>query len=292
VTAGARVDRLHFEADDRFLSASDPDDSGARTMSAFSPSVGASLRLHRTAALYANLSTAFETPTTTELANRPTGAGGFNPALAPQRARSAEIGVKGGTGTMTYEAALFDARVRDALIPFEVAGAPGRQYFRNAGRVAHRGVELGARWQVSGSVRAEASYTAIDSRFRRYVVGTADLAGNRMPGVAPHRAELGVTWRNGAGVFAGVDGRAVARTPADDAGSAHSPAHAVLDLRGGIAALRTRTGEATLHAGVSNVLGARYNSSVVVNAFGRRYYEPAPERALHVGMVLRRAWGG
>ncbi|HYD53756.1 MAG TPA: TonB-dependent receptor [Gemmatimonadaceae bacterium] len=289
VTGGARVDRVHFRASDRLVSATDPDDSGVRTMSAVSPSLGASLRVAAGAVLHANLSSAFETPTTTELANRPTGAGGFNPELSPQRARSAELGVKGALRALDYEAALFQARVHDALIAFEVAGAPGRQYFRNAGRVEHRGAELGVRWRPTASLRAEASYTLVDSRFREYVVGTRDLAGHRVPGVAPHRGELGVTWTSRRGAFVGLDGRAVGRTAADDAGTAHSPGYAVADLRLGAAEWRTAAGDATVQGGVSNLLDARYNASVVVNAFGRRYFEPAPERALWLGLGLRLA---
>jgi iron complex outermembrane receptor protein len=43
-------------------------------------------------------------------------------------------------------------------------------------------------------------------------------------------------------------------------------------------------------AGITNLLGARYNASVVVNAFGRRFYEPGPGRALYTGVSV--ALGG
>src|SRR5205823_4627868 len=93
--AGVRRDRVRFAAADRLVSATNPDDSGARTLAATTPSVGLSVAVARAASVYANASSSFETPTTTELANRPTGAGGFNPDLEPQRARSLEGGVKG-----------------------------------------------------------------------------------------------------------------------------------------------------------------------------------------------------
>jgi hypothetical protein len=43
---------------------------------------------------YINLSTSFETPTTTELRNRPGASGGFNEGLKPQRAVNYEIGAR------------------------------------------------------------------------------------------------------------------------------------------------------------------------------------------------------
>jgi iron complex outermembrane receptor protein len=58
----------------------------------------------------------------------------------------------------------------------------------------------------------------------------------------------------------------------------------VTDLR--LGARGIALGAATLDpvVGLSNLFDAEYNSSVVVNAFGRRYFEPAPGRAIHVGL--------
>jgi iron complex outermembrane receptor protein len=58
----------------------------------------------------------------------------------------------------------------------------------------------------------------------------------------------------------------------------------VTDLRVGARGLRFGGVEIEPVAGASNLFGVDYNSSVVVNAFGRRYYEPAPGRALHLSL--------
>jgi iron complex outermembrane receptor protein len=39
-------------------------------------------------------------------------------------------------------------------------------------------------------------------------------------------------------------------------------------------------------AGVMNLLDRAYNTSVTVNAFGRRYYEPGPGRTGYAGVRL------
>ena len=43
---------------------------------------------------------------------------------------------------------------------------------------------------------------------------------------------------------------------------------------------------ASAFVGVLNAFDATYNASVVINAFGRRYYEPAPGRSLYGGLSL------
>jgi iron complex outermembrane receptor protein len=282
-----RYDRHRFSVRDRLVTASDPDDSGARIMHAWSPTLGLSVRPAAGLTLYANVSTAFETPTTTELANRPDGAGGFNPALRPERTLSYEAGAKvRAAAWLTYEVAAFQARVRDALIPFEVEGAPGRQFFRNAGSARHRGVETSVAAAPAGGWTGRVAYTWTDARFRDYTAGGTSFAGNRVPGISPHRVDGTVAWQAHAGPFAELSGRYEAATPADDANTARSPAFALFDARAGWERARIARGRATPFVGVTNVLDRTYNASVTINAFGRRYFEPGPGRSAYVGLQV------
>src|SRR5690606_13482707 len=135
--------------------------------------------------------TAFETPTTTELANRPSGAGGFNPDLRPQETLSFEAGAKGmQSEQVAWEVAIYSAEIDDALIPFEVEGAPDRQFFRNAGSARHRGVEAGLSLTPLEWLSLRTAYTLTDARFSDYAVDGDVFDDNRIPGIAPHRVEL------------------------------------------------------------------------------------------------------
>jgi iron complex outermembrane recepter protein len=40
------------------------------------------------------------------------------------------------------------------------------------------------------------------------------------------------------------------------------------------------------HVGVMNLFDAEYNTSVVVNAFGGRFFEPGPARSAYAGARL------
>ena len=65
--------------------------------------------------------------------------------------------------------------------------------------------------------------------------------------------------------------------------SAQADAWTTLDLRAQLRVLDT-AGGVWLFAGATNLLDAEYIGSVVVNAFGGRFYEPAPGRGLYVGL--------
>ncbi len=288
VMGGIRHDWFRFTAEDRLLGMGNADDSGSRRLDAVSPSIGITYSPSDPVNIYANLATSFETPTTTELANRPSGAGGFNPDLEPQRTVSFEVGAKGRVSSRAlYQLAFYRADVQNSLIPFEVSSAPGRQFFRNAGSATHQGVEAALTFMPLPGSRIQATYTYTDARFDSYITEEDTFSGNRIPGAAPHRAEVILSHEASAGWFTSIAGKYVSELAVNDANTAYSPASFVTDLRAGISSVTFGGLQLEPFAGISNVFDVEYNSSVVVNAFGGRYFEPGPGRALYGGMAVR-----
>ena len=283
--AGARLDAVTFAVTDRLLA--DGDASGSRTLSAPSGTVGVSVLVAPSLVGWARVGTAFETPTTTELANRPAGGGGFNADVDPQHAVEVEIGARLATAVLHAGAAVFHADVRDELVPFEVPSDPGRTYFRNAGRARHRGVELDAKYQGRRGPWVAAAYTLSDFRFVDYATEAARYDGNRIPGVPLHLGRLAAGIRMGPVRFES-EVRGASRVFADDGNTATAAAWWAADLE---AAADLRLGGWRLGpvAGVENVMDRRYVAAVSVNAAAGRFYEPAPERTFYVGLSVRPA---
>jgi iron complex outermembrane recepter protein len=281
--AGVRYDLVRFRVRDRFQE-DGTDDSGSRSMQALSPSVGVVWRPAERVELFGSVATAFETPTTTELANRPSGAGGFNPDLDPTRSRALEAGVRtGAAGRWSVEATAFRVDLEDELVPFEVPDVPGRTYYRNAGESRHEGWELSGVWSAGAGVRLRIAWTHVDARFGPQGQGEQALDGKRIPGLARDRVD-GVLGLDRGGGFVELRGIHQGAIPVDDLNRAWSPAFALWDLRVGLHALRlgSRVSVAPF-AAVTNLAGRSYDTSVVVNAAGGRYFEPGPGRTLQVG---------
>ncbi|MBA2563940.1 MAG: TonB-dependent receptor [Gemmatimonadetes bacterium] len=297
LTFGVRYDRVRFDVDDRLPE--DGDDSGARTLDdgsvevfglGVSPLAGIRYGITPAINAYANIATSFQTPTTTELANRPQGSGGFNPDLEPQKAVSYELGLKGLLGErVTFDLAGFLIDVRDELIPFEVPDQPQRQFFQNAGSSRHNGFEASLDAHLAGALHGLVAYTYSNFFFDEFSTGDADFGGNDIPGVPPHRAFAQLAWRDPGSVFATAEAEYVDEYFVDDANSTRNDSYVLVRLRGGIT--REFAGlEIQPFAGIDNLFDEEYSGSVVVNAVGSRFFEPSPGRSAYGGISVAYAF--
>jgi iron complex outermembrane receptor protein len=277
--AAVRFDRSSFQATDRFLT--DGDQSGSQTMWSPSFSAGFTADVSRSFQPYVTTGTSFETPTTTELTNRPDGLGGFNASLNPQHAWNSEVGARGAVETVSYSAALFWTEVQDELIPFQVPGGNGRQYFQNAGSARHRGAELGATWRAAPEFTLSATYTFADYHFTTFRTATDTLDGNQLPGIPRHQLYAAARFAV-AGLWGTVDETVTSDIYVDNQNTTANAGWAVTGARVGWDVWAGRWRLAPL-AGVNNLFDTRYIGSVVINAANGRYYEPSPGRTWYVG---------
>jgi iron complex outermembrane receptor protein len=288
LTLGGRFDRIRFDVSDDFLA--DGDDSGKRTLKEFSPSLGIRFGLTDRTNLYANISTSFETPTTTEFAN-PTG-GGFNPDLDPQTATNYEIGIKGLIGARSrYELAVFQIDVDDELVAFEIPTQPGRDFFNNAGKSERKGFEMLLATEPVDGLKASLAYTYSDFTFEKFIdVNANDFGGKTIPGIPEHLVHADLTYAHNSGLFANFDVLYSDKVFTNNANSASSDSYVVSNLKLGYTRFFNNW-EFSPFIGVNNLADEHYNGNVRINAFGQRFFEPAPERNIYGGLTLRYDFG-
>ena len=283
LSAGVRFDDIEFAVDDRFLL--DGDDSGRYELQETSPSLGLNYSVGQSV-IFAALSTSFESPTSTELAN-PDGTGGFNENLRAQTARSVELGFKTSANDFYLEFAVFRLDIDDELVPFEVPAFPGRTFFANAGESTRKGIEAGLEWQNDRGLSAGLSLTYSDFSFDRFTDDSgADFSGNRLPGVPRHLAYANIAFDRGAGWFGLAEVTYAGSFYADNANTTKTDSYVLSNLRLGFRLARDRW-QSSVFVGVNNLLDEFYFDNVRPNAFGGRYFEPAPPRSVYAGFSVR-----
>lgn len=275
---GVRHDRVKYDVADRIDSAA----SGARTMSAWSAAAALGWQSGRTS-LWLGIGNAFETPTSTELANSPDGSTGLNRDLQPTRTTSAELGMRTGSDILAVELVAFTSASDDAITPIAEVG--GRSFYDNIGSTTTLGAEMLLSAQLQPGISAHGTLTLLRARFgddARDGEGVP-VAGNYLPGVTPITARVGVTARH-RGVLLDIDHGWSRSLWADDANTIQVPGWGpgVTNLL--VSATVPVLHGARLQAGVRNLFDRAHALGVVVNGGFGRVVEPGGARRLSLGL--------
>ena len=282
LTLGARYDELEYEVTDRTGGSG----SGQADFNELSPMAGIVWRLGQDTNLYGNISSSFDPPATTELAN-PDGPTGFNQNLDAQTATNYELGLKGLlTGKARYELALFHIDVKGAIVPFELEGS-GQSFFENAGSSTHDGLETALSIELMPGLTGTATWTWSDFTFDEFHGVDGDIYdGNRIPGVPEQLLHLDLAWSHPSGFHAALDLLYAGSFYADNANSVQTDDYLVSNLRAGFHWADDRW-EIDPFLGINNLFDEEYMGNVRLNASFGRYWEPAPERNVYGGVTAR-----
>ena len=306
LTAGASYNRLRYNIARVSSAATNP--NGYVVTQNFRPEILPRVALLKeiTPALsaYASVSTGYSPPSEAEL--RPSD-GSINLDLQAERGTSYEVGGRGELlgGRLTFDVALFDFALRNTIV--SRTDAQGFQLYANSGNTRQRGAEIAASgylWRpvpagadagaaaqptTANGLRLWASYAYNHFRFGSYESATGQsFGGNRLTGTAPHTLSTGLDF-NLAGFYLSPTLSHQASIPLNDANTDYAAAYWVLGSRAG---WRRTLGKLALevYGGVENATDRRYSLGNDLNAFGGRYFQPAPGRNYYTGAQVGWRW--
>ncbi|WP_194851917.1 TonB-dependent receptor family protein [Nonlabens antarcticus] len=279
---GLRYDINSLEADDRTLASN----SNSRNLNSWSGSLGFNYELSVSDHLFANVATSFETPALSELSANPDGSTGFNPDLEAQKSINYEIGFKSQREKFEWNAAIFYIDTKDDLVPFELAQFPDRTFYRNAGSSSRYGLELFANTAITNRLSLNASYTYSNFQYEDYQLSAENLEDNQLPGIPKHLATLGFTYDQPQGLFIQLNSTYRGKLFADDFNTTEIDNAFITDLSASYP-IKFKNTKVSLIGGVNNLFNSSYFDNVRINAFGGRYYEPAPGINFYTGLRVR-----
>jgi len=276
-SAALRADRIRFSTNDNIQE----NREGSRTFTSLNPGIGIVYK-HPGFKLFTNLNSSFETPTTTELVNRPDGGNGFNQSVEPEKTWGIETGIDGSfyQNRFEYQITWFGMRVNDLLVPFQTS-PDGPTFFRNEGKTRNTGVETSFKIIPGRHISATLMYSWLDAEFRN-----GDFEGNNIPGVSPHRG--GIEFKGDLkNYFFSADLEWVGSYFTNSENSVKNDSYKLVTFRASHSVNLERHG-VTLKPflSVRNILNERFNTSVSINAFGDRFFEPGSDRSLNAGIEI------
>lgn len=306
LTAGASYNRLRYQIARVSSAAANP--TGYVSAQNFQPQVSPRVALLKEItgqlSAYASVSTGFSPPSEAEL--RPSD-GSINQALQAERGTSYEVGSRGTllSGRLSFDVALFDFELRHTIV--SRSDAQGTQLFANSGDTHQRGAEVAASgwlWQPAAAgaptppagsypvgLRAWGSYAYNHFRFGSYGSATGqDFSGHQLTGTAPHTLSAGLDFSAARGFYLSPTVSHQAALPLNDANTDYAAGYWVFGSRAGWRRTIFKKLELDLYAGIDNAADRHYSLGNDLNAFGGRYFQPAPERNYYGGALLGWRW--
>ena len=230
--------------------------------------------------IFVSYSSSFETPTLNELSANPSGNQGFNPNLSPSKAQNFELGWRYTTPQSKVEATIYAINTQNEILPYELADFPDRDFYRNTGSTTRRGIEL--YWEhQKGSWEWMASYNYASLKFDNYVLGDKNLSGNQLPGVPEQQFTASLEYNFLGGWGAALQSQYSGNLYADDANQTRVEDYFLVNFR-----FWKSLEKISFFCGINNLLDKTYFDNIRINAYGKRYYEPAPMRNFYLGITL------
>lgn len=284
IRTGLRYDRNLLKSEDTFLS--DGDSSGKIYLNSMNPSVGFNFMINNQNSIYTGFSTSFETPTLSELSSNPSSGGGFNEVLRAQKARNYELGYKFESKIKQFELTLFYIETDNDLVPYELEEFPDRTFYRNAGSTSRKGIEISYQSKIIENLHVKSSYTFSDFKYSTYQTTSGIFDDNILPGIPKHLAFISFNYQNKKGLTLRLQTQYVGNLYNNDANTVKVDGYNVVNFNSGFE-LKTKSITFLPFLGINNIFNTKYYDNIRINAFGGRYYEPAPEINIFGGVRLQ-----
>jgi len=245
------------------------------------PSIGITYNTNNRSNLFITVGTSFETPTLNELSNNPTGGMGFNKDLEPISSLSYEYGWKGNFSNSSLEIIGYNILSSNEILPFELEEYPGKNFYRNVGETSRSGLELS--WNYFFTTAAlQLSYTISDNKFKSYEINDSQLKGKKIPGIPNQLFDLSAFFKFQKELNLKMNYQFVGKRFADNLNLTEIESHSLLSFKISKPFYVKRV-KLNSFIGVNNILNEKYFDNIRLNAFGKRYYEPAPDRNIYLG---------
>ena len=244
------------------------------------PSIGISYKLSLKQTMYTNFSTSFETPTLSELSANPSGLEGLNLNLKPSKAENYELGWKGNWSRFTLEANLFYILSSNEILPYELEAFPGRAFYENTGETKRFGFEFFGSYKIN-SWEFIASLTEASYQFS----GENIISKKYLPGVPGSQIYLQVGYFTENNWTIQLTGEHVGSFFANNSNTVQIDSFQKIRVQAA-KSFRVNKIKISFSGGINNLLNVRYFDNIRLNAFGGRFYEPAPGRNAYFGINI------
>jgi len=254
------------------------DSSSSIILDKLNPSVGLSYKVNSNDNIFFSFGTSFETPTLNELSNNPNGVG-LNEDLKSSSSLNYEVGWRKALSNLTLEAIAYAISSENEILPYELEQFPGKNFYQNVGSTSRYGIELNSQLSFKGG-RINLSYTLSKNKFEDFIIDNNNLADNLIPGIPSQMLDLDLIFKLSRGRSLIISNKLIGERYADNANETLVSSYNLLNIKYS----KDILSNSEVFLGLNNAFNQEYFDNIRINAFGNRYYEPAPKRNFYFGV--------
>ncbi len=258
------------------------------TNALIAPRLSALYNISADASVYGIISKGFSPPALAEV--RPSTGKFYD--LQPEHGWDFEAGIKGFLFKyiLAFDINAYSFDLKNAIV--RKTDSTGADYFTNAGGTKQHGIEAWLQLNIIDNKNSFVSKLTIANsfayqpyRFENYFVGSKDYTGNRVTGVPKtvNVTTLDATIKNN--FYTNITLTQTSSLPLNDANDAFANAYQLLQIKIGFRKQLNKAG-LDIFGGVDNALNQLYSLGNDINAFGGRYFNPAPARNYFAGCSI------
>lgn len=257
----------------------------------WAPRLAISRKMSENYSIHFSISQGFSPPTTTEVR---TNEGSINRNLEPEKGTNYEWNVKGNLlqKRVTFDLAFFRFDLNESISSF--TNEDGVVLFRNAGKNLQNGIELQVNSELlkldQGKIRkveVSASFTYHDFIYDEYVDDGDDFSGNALPGTAQNVFNLQLHTEMANGLLLNLNYHYSDPIPLNDANTVYARPYNLWNFNFNYPLQLNKKLSGEFFGGINNLFDVDYSLGNDLNAFGNRYFQPAPERNYFFGFKLK-----
>ncbi|MBT4237077.1 MAG: TonB-dependent receptor [Cryomorphaceae bacterium] len=252
------------------------------------PSFGLSYSVSSRDNIFFSFGTSFETPTLNELSNNPNGTlcpstcpklPSYNEELKSNSSQNYEIGWRKSSSNLIIEAVAYITNSNNEILPFELEQFPGKNFYRNVGSTLRKGIELSSQFFFNRG-KLNLSYTLSKNQFKNFEIDDANFSDNLIPGIPSQMLDLDIVFNLARGRSLIISNRLIGERYADNENETLVSSYNMFNLKYSKEILSN----SEIFIGANNIFNQEYFDNIRINAFGKRYYEPAPKRNFYFGI--------
>lgn len=283
ISSGIRYDTNKVKLEDLFFS--DGDSSGNIILNSLNPSLGINYKLNKKSRIFINTSSGFETPTLNEFSSSPIGTG-FNKNLKSQINMGFELGFSlyDTQKKSNIDLVYFKSITNDEILSYEDEKFPNQKFYNNAGKTERNGIEITGFYTLNRTV-ISSSYSLGDYVFKEFFENKFNYKGNKIPGIPNDIFTLSIEHKTINELSLNLNFKNNGALYANNSNTIKVDEFNTFNFKIGKEIKLSRS-IIYPYLIISNVFDNEYFDNIRINAFGGRYYEPAPKRTIFGGIRI------